>query len=113
MATRENLDESIKDLSEYLPEEVIDRYRETSFRKPSLLERSVDAFVTNDGAGFVINDYAQFLDEGTRFIRAQPFITPVIDDENGQIEEILTIGFEKDIYEAIESTAKQGGGTVS
>ena len=113
MADREHLDEAIQDLSILIPEEVIEKYKQTTFKTPSRLERSVEGFVKNDDIAFRINEYAQFLDEGTRFITKQPFITPVLADDNNLIQDTLAIGFENDIYEAIDNTATEGGGKLS
>ena len=107
MAQRENLDEAIELLGDTTSEEVAARYRQTNFRSPSDLERSIEPFVNSRGTGFTINEYAQFLDEGTRFITAQEFITPVLEDRDGSIEEALTNAFEQDIDEAL-SNAFQG-----
>ena len=113
MVETNNLDEALKDISALLPEEIIEKYQDTTFKSPSSLERSAQSFVKDDTVAFTINYYAEFLDEGTRFIKAQPFITPILEDDDNLIEETLTIGFEQDIYDTIEKTISQGGGKLS
>lgn len=113
MARTINLDRALADLEEYLPDEIISRYQQTTFRSPSRLEESVSPFLRDGSVGFSINFYAEFLNDGTRFIRGQEFIQPVIDDDNGTIEDLLTISFNKDIDEAIEETIRGGGGIVA
>lgn len=113
MARDLNLQRGLEDLTEYLPDEIIGRYKRTSFKTPSALEASVSPFLKEGQVGFSVNFYAQFLDEGTKFITGQEFIQPVLDDDNGMIEEILLISFEKDIDDAIQQTTEQGPGNFT
>ena len=101
MANRENLDEALERLQTEFPEDVLEAYnRDTTFaRNPSFI-RNVRPMITGEGVEFSVPEYVQFLDEGTRFIDAQPFITPVL--EGDEIEEIITNAFEQDIDETIQ-----------
>ena len=111
MAT--NLEEMLDELANGELEEILERYRRTTFSSPSFLERTADSFVQDNSVTFQFREYAEFLDQGTRYIRAQPFITPVLDDDDGSIEDLLTNAFEQDIDDAINTTARQGGATIT
>ena len=114
MASRENLDEAINDLVHGIEDEVFQKWRQTRFNnRTGFLQDSIHAFVKDDGLTFQIVNYAEFLDQGTRYIEKDPFITPVLQDEDGSIEEVLTNAFEQDINDTINNTARTGGAEVS
>ena len=113
MADDRNLQESLQMLSDYLPEEIIELYRRTRFSKNAEFLREIQSFVRDDSVSFSVAEYATFLDQGTRYIKSDPFITPVVEDVNGMIEEIITNAFEKDINETINNAARSGGAKIS
>lgn len=90
---------------------LIQAYQDTTFATPSNLERSLTVSDDSDGLRVEVNFYAEFLDQGTRYIRAQPFITSTLN--SAETEELIANTFEEQINERIEEAVTQSGGRTS
>ena len=105
MAATYNLEEALLSIAEGKAEEVVQNYRETRFRKPAILTTGgIKPFVERQDLsfGFALPFYYEFLDQGTRFITKDPFITPVIEDLDNSTESAISVAFEQDITDALD-----------
>ena len=105
MAATYNLEEALLAIAEGRAEDVVQNYRETRFRSPARIEQgAIRPFVDTQDLefGFVLPFYYEFLDQGTRFITADPFIQPVLDDLDNSTESAITVAFEQDITDALD-----------
>ncbi len=109
----ENLQSALDQLATTLPEDIADAYQTTTFATPSNLERSLAGTAGDNSVSIAVNFYAEFLDQGTQFITAQPFISTVIGGSASDVELVLTNAFEQDIDDTINQAVRDGGNTVS
>ena len=104
MPTQLNLRNAMDMIAQGAADEVVKNYRNTRFRSSSNIENPQVFVDEGDLAfGFSLPFYAEFLDRGTKFIQADPFITPVLDDVDESIEGAITVAFEQDITDTLDN----------